>query len=188
MRYCYSINCKRKIYSSRLGGSLHRTKQKKGQKNRMKSDFCVAVHALVYLNHRKIAVSSEELAKNICTNPARVRKVTARLKAAGLLETREGSEGGSQFVEDPEKVTLEQVCEALDLRIVETNWLSGDAEKTCQIASGMAGVMQGVMDDLDQCCRKQLAQQTIAQIDRQIFHKDEGRASQADLPQTGKDH
>jgi len=153
----------------------------------MKSDFCVAVHALVYLNHRGTALSSEELAKNICTNPARVRKVTARLKAAGLLETREGSEGGSQFVADPEAVTLEQVCEALELRIVETNWLSGDAEKTCQIASGMAGIMQGVMDDLDRCCRRELARRTIADIDRQIFHK-EAVGGENNAPQTGKEH
>ena len=32
-------------------------------------------------------VSSEVLAENICTNPARVRKVMAQLKRAGLVET-----------------------------------------------------------------------------------------------------
>ena len=37
----------------------------------MTSDYCVAVHALVYLNHKAKVLSSEELAENICTNPAR---------------------------------------------------------------------------------------------------------------------
>ena len=46
----------------------------------MNSDFIVAVHALVYLNHKADIVSSEALAKNICTNAARVRKVMAPLK------------------------------------------------------------------------------------------------------------
>ena len=46
----------------------------------MTSDYCVAVHALVYLNHKAKVLSSEELAENICTNPARVRKVMAKLK------------------------------------------------------------------------------------------------------------
>lgn len=38
-------------------------------------------------------VSSEVLAENICTNPARVRKVMAQLKRAGLVETHEGAVG-----------------------------------------------------------------------------------------------
>ena len=42
--------------------------------------FCVAVHALIYLDKRGEQLSSEELAANICTNPARVRKVMAKLK------------------------------------------------------------------------------------------------------------
>ena len=43
----------------------------------MNSDFCVAVHGMVYLYHKKCQLSSDELADNICTNPARVRKVMA---------------------------------------------------------------------------------------------------------------
>ena len=50
--------------------------------------FCVAVHALIYLDKRGCLLSSEELAANICTNPARVRKVMAKLKKAGLVTTR----------------------------------------------------------------------------------------------------
>ena len=63
----------------------------------MNSDFIVAVHALVYLNHKADIVSSEALAKNICTNAARVRKVMAPLKRAGFVTTREGTVGGYRF-------------------------------------------------------------------------------------------
>ena len=63
----------------------------------MNSDFIVAVHALVYLNHKADIVSSEALAKNICTNAARVRKVMAPLKRAGFVTTREGNVGGYRF-------------------------------------------------------------------------------------------
>ncbi|MFR5902988.1 MAG: transcriptional regulator, partial [Neglectibacter timonensis] len=35
----------------------------------MTSEFTIAVHALVYLNHKAQLLSSEALAKNICTNP-----------------------------------------------------------------------------------------------------------------------
>ena len=55
----------------------------------MTSEFGMAVHALTFLNHKGEIVSSEALAKNICTNPARVRKVMAKLKKAGLVDTKE---------------------------------------------------------------------------------------------------
>ena len=46
----------------------------------MTSEFGIAVHAMVFLHHKGDMVSSEVLAENICTNPARVRKVMAQLK------------------------------------------------------------------------------------------------------------
>ena len=57
----------------------------------MNSDFTVAVHALVCLAHSGKVLSSEALAENICTNPARIRKLSAKLKRAGVMETNDGS-------------------------------------------------------------------------------------------------
>ena len=42
--------------------------------------FNLAVHALVCLSHRGFFLSSETLAENICTNPARVRRVMVGLE------------------------------------------------------------------------------------------------------------
>ena len=55
----------------------------------MTSDYCVAVHALVYLNHKAKVLSSEELAENICTNPARVRKVIGKAEKGRFCKTKE---------------------------------------------------------------------------------------------------
>ncbi len=60
----------------------------------MDSSFNLAVHALVCLSHSGRSLSSEALAENICTNPTRVRRVLAVLKKAGMVETREGLDGG----------------------------------------------------------------------------------------------
>ena len=60
----------------------------------MDSSFNLAVHALVCLSHSGRSLSSEALAENICTNPTRVRRVLAGLKKAGMVETREGLDGG----------------------------------------------------------------------------------------------
>ena len=135
----------------------------------MNSDFSLALHALVYLSHRNCVVSSEELAENICTNPARVRKVVSKLKKAGLVSTREGSVGGCRFEGDPGKMTRDRVADALEVRFVETNWRSGSVDRRCLICSGMAGVMDDLLMDLNERCRARLSQLTVADLHDRLF-------------------
>ena len=129
----------------------------------------MAVHALVYLNHKAKVLSSEELAENICTNPARVRKVMAKLKKAGFVKTKEGSEGGYLFDQDADRVTLDHIAQALEIRFVDTAWKSGDTDMKCLVASGMAGLMDEIFDDLNEQCRKRLKEITIGTLDHRIF-------------------
>ena len=79
----------------------------------MTSEFGIAVHAMVFLHHKGDMVSSEVLAENICTNPARVRKVMAQLKRAGLVETHEGAVGGYRFEGSADTVTLCDIAQAV---------------------------------------------------------------------------
>lgn len=135
----------------------------------MTSEFAIAVHALVYLNHRQETVSSETLASNVCTNPARVRKVMAKLKKAGIIKTKEGLEGGYHFEKDSSSVNLRQVCDALEVDFVSASWKSGDKDMKCMIASGMAAIMDDIYGDLDELCRKRLESINIATIEQKIF-------------------
>ena len=131
--------------------------------------FCVAVHALIYLDKRGEQLSSEELAANICTNPARVRKVMAPLKRAGLVETRAGAEGGYRLTAAPAQVTLAQVADALGVRFVEPAWHSGgEVDCGCMVASGMAGVMDGLFDELEARCRARLGELTLADLEDRL--------------------
>ncbi len=137
----------------------------------MDSAFCVAAHALVYLNHKACMLSSEELAENICTNPARVRKVMACLKRSGLVETKQGNVGGYLFTADPAKVTLAQVAEAVQVRFVEAGWHSGDSDMECLVASGMARLMDGIFAELNMTCMERLQHIRISDLDHSIFQQ-----------------
>lgn len=131
--------------------------------------FCVAVHALIYLDKRGCMLSSEELAANICTNPARVRKVMAKLKKAELVTTRTGADGGYQLAAAPAGIALDRVADALAVRFVEPAWHSGgEVDCGCMVASGMAGVMDGLFDQLDRRCREHLAGVTLADLEGQL--------------------
>lgn len=140
----------------------------------MTSDFCIALHALVYLDHKACAVSSEILADNICTNPVRVRKVMAKLKAADMICTKEGAEGGYRISADPETTSLADIAAALDTAFVEMNWLSGNPDKDCLISSGMADVMTDILNDLDAICIGHLKKTSLADVSRMLFcrHKE----------------
>lgn len=145
----------------------------------MTSEFTVAVHGLVYLNHHEGQVySSEALAENVCTNPARIRKIMAKLKRAGFVETREGKQGGYTAVDGCGGISLCQVAEALGESFVSASWKSGNADMECLIASGMGAAMEKVFEELDRLCRERLTKITIADVDREVTGH--GRENQAD--------
>lgn len=135
----------------------------------MTSEFGVAVHALVFLNHKGRSLSSEELAENICTHPARVRKVMAKLKRAGFVSTKEGVDGGYLLTADPKAVSLRRVAEAVEAEFVSAAWRSGDTDMECLVASGMADIMDGIYGKLNRLCLERLETITIFTIDRMIF-------------------
>ena len=135
----------------------------------MDSSFNLAVHALVCLSHSGRSLSSEALAENICTNPTRVRRVMAGLKKAGMVETREGLDGGYRLTADPATLTLRQVAEAVNTRFVDCAWHSGDIDRDCAICSGMAGVMDALYRNMNEECAAYLAQITITDIETQLF-------------------
>ena len=135
----------------------------------MTGEFTIAVHALVFLDHKQETLSSEELAANICTNPVRVRKVMARLKKYNLLDTKEGLRGGYRIARNPEDINLKQICDALQMDIVKTSWNSGNIDMPCLVASGMAGVMDGIYGNLNKIGKQYLESITIKDIEEQIF-------------------
>ncbi len=140
----------------------------------MTSEFAVAVHGLVYLNKKKTTISSEELASNVCTNPARIRKVMAKLKKAGMIITKEGLEGGYHFIKDPAQVNLKQVCDALEVTFVSSSWKSGDENMPCMISSGMSGVMDDIYGELNELCRIRMEKITIKDIQEKLVKSRQG--------------
>ena len=136
----------------------------------MTSEFIIGVHSLVYLNHMKITISSEELAQNVCTNPARIRKVMAKLKSQGLIETKEGIGGGYVIGKPAEAVSLYDIKIALDEVAVRASWKSGDPNMECLVASGTAGIVDGIYDEINVVYDDYLKGITIDDLDKKIFN------------------
>ncbi len=137
----------------------------------MNSEFVLAVHAMVYLYHRKARLSSEELAQNVCTNPVRIRKVMTKIGKAGLADVREGRGAGGYLYPEGREISLREICEALGVCFAEISWRSGDTDKPCLIASGMAGYMDALYGELDSLCKERLSKITVSEVERTLCGK-----------------
>lgn len=130
----------------------------------MPSEFIIAIHVLAYLRKEAKQMSSEEIAKNVCVNPVRIRKVLAPLKKAGIIETKEGLNGGYFFQIGKETITLKQIYDALQINICQTSWRSGDIHNECMVSSGMSHVVDNLCNDLENVCQDYLSTITIRDI------------------------
>lgn len=138
----------------------------------MTSEFSIAVHALTFLNHKERVASSEEVAKNVCTNAARIRRVMSKLKKADLVETKEGIDGGYFFHRKSSEVNLAMIAEALQVAFVSVLWNSGNEEMDCLIASDMGGILSNIYHELDRKCYEWVENITIEQINSKIFNEE----------------
>ncbi|WEK56411.1 MAG: Rrf2 family transcriptional regulator [Candidatus Cohnella colombiensis] len=116
----------------------------------MNSEFVIAVHSLVLLAHRPEGMaSSEEIASNVCTNAARIRKVMSCLRKGGYVETREGSGGGYKLIALPGEITLADVYRTLASGSLAPGWCSGNSDMDCMVGSNMGDIMNAVFCEAD---------------------------------------
>ena len=141
----------------------------------MTAEFPLAVHALVLLLHKGTVTSSQTLAENICTNPARVRKVMAKLCRRALVESERGQSSGYLTRSDADRISLAEVLSALGEEPVAIGWRSGDMDRECMISSGMGAIMDGIYGKMNEKCEEYLKTVTIGSINETIFNGQGGK-------------
>jgi Rrf2 family protein len=134
------------------------------------SEFTIAVHSLVFLAHRTDNMAtSEQIACNVATHSARIRKVMGFLRKAGYVRTKEGIGGGFILDCDPEKVTLAEIYRLTSQGSLKPNWCSGDQSQSCMIASQMEKVMDAIFGDAEKQMEHYFEQHTIGSVLRQLI-------------------
>lgn len=135
----------------------------------MNSEFTIAVHSLAFLaNLPGHMASSELIAKNVCTNPARIRKIMSILRRHGFVRTKEGIGGGYILECDPYEVTLARVYRAVSSGTLKPHWCTGDPQESCLISSKMHCVMDRIFTEAEEHYVQYLGQITIQSVLEQI--------------------
>ncbi len=129
--------------------------------------FPVAAHALAYLAHKSAteaerAVSSAELAASMPTNPVVVRRVTAMLAKAGLIDTRAGAGGGAWLKHAPESIKLDTVLKAVGG--CTHLGVAPPGAKGCPVGERIPEAVSAAITAADTAASERLARITVADL------------------------
>jgi DNA-binding IscR family transcriptional regulator len=112
--------------------------------------------------------TSEMIADNVCTHPARIRKVMSTLRKHGIVATKEGIGGGYILDCDPETTHLALIYRAVCEGTLKPSWSSGDPETGCMVASNVQKVMDGLFHEAEEYLESYWQRWTIADVLREI--------------------
>jgi DNA-binding IscR family transcriptional regulator len=134
----------------------------------VKSKFAISVHILSLLSLSESEwLSSEIIAGSLNTNPALVRKELAALKEAGLVEGKEGKNGGSRLTKSANNIYLSDV-----FQIVKENHIFGFSPNlpnpACPVGKNINGALEGLFDAIDQAVYERLKDTTLAEFSAQL--------------------
>lgn len=143
----------------------------------LNSEFTIAVHSLVLLSHLPGQMAtSGEIAANVCTHAARIRKIMGMLRKAGYVKTKEGFGGGFLLNCDPDAVTLADIYRVTSAGSLKPYWCTGDKSQSCPFSSNMQDVMNRLFCDAEKHMEQYLAGRTLGDVLHEVrFEETDGR-------------
>jgi Rrf2 family transcriptional regulator, repressor of oqxAB len=125
--------------------------------------FAMSVHALALLAQNKDGYSSSYIAGSVNTHAVFLRRVLKRLVEVGIVETREGRDGGYRLTRPAEEITLAEVYQSLqpDPAIAPS---PAEPNPLCPIGAGMPSVISKIAGDVEDAIIQSLQNYTIAQV------------------------
>lgn len=130
----------------------------------LSSRFAIAVHALgVLALSPERDVTSSFVATSLNTNPVVARRILASLKAAGLVRSREGAEGGYRLALSAEAIRLDAVYAAVEPEPLFAGHPAEPSQK-CPVGRGIQGVLETIAADAEKALRAELHRRTLADV------------------------
>jgi Rrf2 family protein len=122
-----------------------------------------SLHALVHMaQFPDRAMTSEEIASWLHTNPVVVRRMVAGLREAGILSSARGHGGGWMLARPAEKITLADVTQALDEKLIP---FSTEPENpACLVERAVNDSLDGVREEIERLLSQRLATVTLADL------------------------
>ena len=115
----------------------------------MDTKFSSAIHTLILISEADREMNSEQLAASVGTNPSYIRKLTAKLGKAGIIESRRGI-SGMHLAKAAKDITLFEIYSAvtdtLSLHLFDLHQNPNDA---CIVGHNIRPVLGGMFRDME---------------------------------------
>lgn len=125
--------------------------------------FAVAVHALSLLASSDDGFSSTFIAGSLNTHPVFLRRVLGRLAKVGIIEAREGREGGYRLARPADALTLAEIY-----RVIESEQpiapSPAEPNPACPIGAGIRAALGEITAEVETGILGVLGQHTIADL------------------------
>lgn len=131
--------------------------------------FGLALQALVIMTQQAHRCPSGEIAEHLCSEASVIRRIMARLTQAGILEVREGRDGGYRLKRDPQRITCAEVFQVL--QVGEANSLL-DSTGTHPWGLCMQDVFSDLSSEIEQSVNAVLEKYTIDQLAQRLHSSD----------------
>ena len=125
--------------------------------------FAVALQILVLLEHSDGVCPSGELAEQIGSHAVFLRRVAAHLVRAGMLEAREGREGGYRLSQPADQVTLADIYRALK-HTGSAALIPLEPAAGLTLAPGLRSVMGEINSEIEDQLLAVLSRRTLADL------------------------
>ena len=128
----------------------------------LSSRFAVAIHALCLLAEIKDRdVPSSTIASSINTNPVVARRILASLKAAGMVQTREGAEGGYRLARLPGEIGLDAIYAAVEPEPLFSS-PAAPPNPDCRVGAAITPALATLFDEAEDALARSLAGHSLA--------------------------
>ena len=128
----------------------------------MDTKFSSAIHTLILISEADREMNSEQLAASVGTNPSYIRKLTAKLGKAGIIESRRGI-SGMHLAKAAKDITLYEVYTAVtDTPSLHLFALHQNPNDACIVGHNIRPVLGGMFRDMEAGVERELRNMKLA--------------------------
>jgi DNA-binding IscR family transcriptional regulator len=131
------------------------------------SRLTIGVHILAWMalarQRGREALTSDEVAASVNTNPVVIRRALGDLRRAGLVAVRHGAGAGWRLARDPGQITLLDVHDAVGAE-PPFGMHRTEPNQECPVGRGIQPALGRVYDGVDRVLRRELGRTSIADV------------------------
>lgn len=128
----------------------------------MDTKFSSAIHTLILIDQSETSMNSDQIAVSVGTNASYIRKLTTRLRKAGIIEGRRGI-SGFKMLKKPEDITFLDIYKAvMEADQVHLFDLHQNPNDECIVGHNIRPVLGDMFRETEKSVEKRLAMMTLA--------------------------